>query len=241
MIIYNVNYHTRSNQFQQNNRGNNAPRCRVDSLPVVRYGNAEASPYRGKGFRAPTAAHPRQDSLGPLAAAPAGDPHLHPALLSKALQMGGGGESLVTQSGNFLPGVALQDKLLAVYAAGSTMPIPVLRASDMAPLALVGSFGEGGPSPDLGALEAVQELFRGAGPPDGFSRQKRRAPGAAEMPLPPSVYQRLASSTTLPNIARALAYHKKCLEEMPLQGAQVAEEQSVVNNLSDTLRTILHL
>ncbi|CAI0463181.1 unnamed protein product [Linum tenue] len=61
------------------------------------------------------------------------------------------------------------------------------------------------------------------------------------MPLPPSVHQRLGSGSTLKNLAQALAYHKMCYEEMPLQGLQVTREQQTIQNLTDTLRTILRL
>ncbi|KAL0386105.1 UNVERIFIED_CONTAM: Serine/threonine-protein kinase dst1 [Sesamum radiatum] len=85
------------------------------------------------------------------------------------------------------------------------------------------------------AVEAMQELFSGdAQPKKGRSRQN-------EVPLPPSVCQRLSSSPTLMNLAQALAYHKMCYEEMPLQEMQAAQEQQTIQNLSDTLRTILRL
>ncbi|CAI5518220.1 unnamed protein product [Closterium sp. Naga37s-1] len=111
----------------------------------------------------------------------------------------------------------LQDKLSAVYAAGNTVPIPFLRACDISPLALIASSGPDGAPFDQCGLEAIQELS-GSGGLAG-SKGARRTP-AAEVPLPPSVYRRLANSTTLPNLARALAYHKQCLDEMPLQGWQ---------------------
>ncbi|KAG0469286.1 hypothetical protein HPP92_018614 [Vanilla planifolia] len=57
--------------------------------------------------------------------------------------------------------------------------------------------------------------------------------------LPPGVYQRLTSSSTLMNLAHALAYHKTCYEDMPLQELQAAQEQQSIQNLCDTLRTIL--
>ncbi|CAI6004827.1 unnamed protein product [Closterium sp. NIES-64] len=102
----------------------------------------------------------------------------------------------------------LQDKLSAVYAAGNTVPIPFLRACDISPLSLIASSGPDGAPFDQCGLEAIQELS-GSGGLAG-SKGARRTP-AAEVPLPPSVYRRLANSTTLPNLARALAYHKQCL------------------------------
>jgi hypothetical protein len=140
-------------------------------------------------------------------------------------------------------GFALQDKLLSVYAAGNTVPIPFLRATDVSPIALIYDDISGDGQPDHSgtvALEAIQELYSGKGLGDGQIRRGRKVSNN-EMPLPPSVYQRLATSTTLPNLARALAYHKRCYEEMPLQGWQAAQEQQIIHNLSDTLRTILRL
>lgn len=60
-----------------------------------------------------------------------------------------------------------------------------------------------------------------------------------EIQLPPSIYQRLTSSSTLMNLAQALAYHKMCYEDMPLQELQATQEQRTIQNLLDTLRTIL--
>ncbi|KAL2510101.1 Protein kinase superfamily protein [Forsythia ovata] len=130
------------------------------------------------------------------------------------------------------------DKLWSIYSAGNTVPIPFLRATDISPIALLSDNVLGGCQSDSGgivAIEAMQELFTGdAQPKKGRSRQN-------EVPLPPSVYQRLTSSPTLMNLAQALAYHKMCYEEMPLQEMQAAQEQQTIQNLSDTLRTILRL
>ncbi|KAK4430094.1 Serine/threonine-protein kinase dst1 [Sesamum alatum] len=130
------------------------------------------------------------------------------------------------------------DKLWSIYSAGNTVPIPFLRATDISPIALLSDNVLGGWQQDNGgniAVEAMQELFSGdAQPKKGRSRQN-------EVPLPPSVCQRLSSSPTLMNLAQALAYHKMCYEEMPLQEMQAAQEQQTIQNLSDTLRTILRL
>lgn len=133
---------------------------------------------------------------------------------------------------------ALQDKLFSIYAAGNTVPIPFLRASDISPIALLSDNILGGMQQDSTgtvAVEALQELFAG----DGQSKKGRRTQN--EVPLPPSVYQRLTSSSTLMNLAQALAYHKMCYEEMPLQELQATQEQQTIQNLCDTLRTILRL
>jgi hypothetical protein len=86
------------------------------------------------------------------------------------------------------------------------------------------------------AVEALQELFTSSDPQ---SKKGRR--GQNEMPLPPSVYQRLTTSSSLMNLAQVLAYHRACYEEMPLQELQATQEQQTIQNLCDTLRTILRL
>ncbi|KNA20317.1 hypothetical protein SOVF_053080 isoform A [Spinacia oleracea] len=131
-----------------------------------------------------------------------------------------------------------QDKLWSIYAAGNTVPIPFLRATDISPIALLSDNLFGGKQKENSgtvAAEALQELFA------GDAQSKKRRGQNEPMALPPSVYQRLTSSPTLMNLAQALAYHKMCYEEMPLQDLQVAQEQQTIQNLSDTLRTILRL
>ncbi|XP_048440957.1 serine/threonine-protein kinase svkA-like isoform X2 [Pyrus x bretschneideri] len=133
---------------------------------------------------------------------------------------------------------AMQDKLWSIYAAGNTVPIPFLRATDISPIALLSDTVLGGIHQDNSgtvAMEALQELFTG----DGQSKKGRRAQN--EMPLPPSVYKRLFTSSTLMNLAQALAYHKMCYEDLPLQEMQATQEQQTIQNLCDTLRTILRL
>ncbi|CAH8327136.1 unnamed protein product [Eruca vesicaria subsp. sativa] len=133
---------------------------------------------------------------------------------------------------------ALQDKLWSIYAAGNTVPIPFLRATDISPIALLSENMIGGMQQDGNgsvAVEALQELFTS----DPQSKKGRR--GQNEMPLPPSVYQRLTSSPPLMNLAQVLAYHRACYEEMPLQELQATQEQQTIQNLCDTLRTILRL
>ncbi|KAI0501121.1 hypothetical protein KFK09_016064 [Dendrobium nobile] len=135
-------------------------------------------------------------------------------------------------------GLSIQDKLWSICAAGNTVPIPFLKAIDISPLALVSdNIAEDRVSAASGntALEAVKELFSG----DGQMKKGRRGPN--EVLLPPGVYQRLTTSPTLMNLAQALAYHKTCYEDMPLQELQAAQEQQAIQNLCDTLRTILRL
>lgn len=137
------------------------------------------------------------------------------------------------------------DKLWSIYSAGNTVPIPFLRATDISPIALLSDNLLGDRQWDNGgnvAVEAIQELFStDAQSKKGRSRQNEFLFDVLQVPLPPSVYQRLTSSPTLMNLAQALAYHKMCYEEMPLQEMQAAEEQQTIQNLSDTLRTILRL
>ncbi|KAL5100058.1 hypothetical protein RYX36_004385 [Vicia faba] len=68
---------------------------------------------------------------------------------------------------------ALQDKLWSIYAAGNTVPIPFLRATDISPIALLSDNVLGGMQQDTGGtktVEALQELFSG----DGQSKKGRR-------------------------------------------------------------------
>ncbi|KAK9750624.1 hypothetical protein RND81_02G208900 [Saponaria officinalis] len=133
---------------------------------------------------------------------------------------------------------AVQDKLWSIYAAGNTVPIPFLKATDISPIALLSDNVFGGKQSEnsgMVAAETLQELFA------GDVQSKKRRGQNEPMALPPSVYQRLTSSPTLMNLTQALAYHKMCYEEMPLQDLQVAQEQQTIQNLCDTLRTILRL
>uniref|UniRef100_A0A0D9VZ52 non-specific serine/threonine protein kinase n=1 Tax=Leersia perrieri TaxID=77586 RepID=A0A0D9VZ52_9ORYZ len=133
---------------------------------------------------------------------------------------------------------SVQDKLWSIYAAGNTVPIPFLKAIDVSPLALVSDnvVGNGlAGSNTTDAMEAVRELFSG----DGQTKKGRK--GQNEVPLPPGVHHRLTTSPTLMNLAQALAYHKTCYEDMPLQDSQATQEQQTIQNLCDTLRTILRL
>ncbi|OEL15005.1 Serine/threonine-protein kinase dst1 [Dichanthelium oligosanthes] len=133
---------------------------------------------------------------------------------------------------------SVQDKLWSIYAAGNTVPIPFLKAIDISPLALVSENGAGNGlagSSTNDALEAVRELFSG----DGQAKKGRK--GQNEAPLPPGVHRRLTTCPTLMNLAQALAYHKTCYEDMPLQDSQATQEQQTIQNLCDTLRTILRL
>ncbi|KAI4381391.1 hypothetical protein MLD38_007463 [Melastoma candidum] len=156
-------------------------------------------------------------------------------------QVGGGSESsrsLLKSDTLSKKGFALQDKLWSIYAAGNTVPIPFLRATDISPIALLSDNVLGGAQKDDDGgitTEALQELFTS----DGQNKKGRRQQN--EMPLPPGVSKRLGSSSTLMNLAQALAYHKTCLEEMPLQDMQVAQAEQTIQNLSDMLRTILRL
>ncbi|KAF3779713.1 Serine/threonine-protein kinase [Nymphaea thermarum] len=155
--------------------------------------------------------------------------------VSSHMLLGGGG----TFKSSSHQGFALQDKLWSIYSAGNTIPVPFLKATDISPLALVSNHISRSSESRAGsnfALEAIQELYNG----ESQSKKGRRSQNN-EIPLPTSVSQRLAASSTLRNLAQALAYHKMCYEEMPLQGLQAAQEQQTIQNLSDTLRTILRL
>lgn len=150
---------------------------------------------------------------------------------------GGGGYNTGTLTSETVSRRAL-DKLWSIYSAGNTVPIPFLRATDISPIALLSEdvlMDWQRDNSEKTAVEAMQELF------SGDSQSKKGRSRQNEVPLPPSVYQRLTSSPTLMNLAQALAYHKMCYEEMPLQEMQASQEQQTIQNLCDTLRTILRL
>ncbi|XP_030442770.1 serine/threonine-protein kinase 1 isoform X1 [Syzygium oleosum] len=170
-----------------------------------------------------------------------GSPEQNVKMAESQTQVGSGNDvnnSLLKNETISKKAFALQDKLWSIYAAGNTVPIPFLRATDISPIALLSDNVLGSAQRDnSGSIttETLQELFAG----DGQIKKGRR--GQNEMPLPPSVYRRLTSSSTLLNLAQALAYHKMCHEEMPLQELQAEQAQQTIQNLSDTLRTILRL
>ncbi|CAN4124613.1 unnamed protein product [Withania somnifera] len=169
---------------------------------------------------------------------PSPDPRLKGSTTSQAtVSSGGGSYNTGTLTSGTVSRRAL-DKLWSIYSAGNTVPIPFLRATDISPVALLSDDVLGDWQRDNSgktAVEAMQELF------SGDSQSKKGRSRQNEVPLPPSVYQRLTSSPTLMNLAQALAYHKMCYEEMPLQEMQASQEQQTIQNLCDTLRTILRL
>lgn len=64
-------------------------------------------------------------------------------------------------------------QLWSIYAAGNTVPIPFLRATDISPIALLSENLPGGLSQDSTgtmAVESLQELFTG----EGLSKKGRR-------------------------------------------------------------------
>ncbi|GBG68289.1 hypothetical protein CBR_g2836 [Chara braunii] len=148
----------------------------------------------------------------------------------------------------------LQDKMISVYAAGNTIPIPFLRATDVSPIALLSPgnnprafgalAGNAIKTPEHSgriALDALQQLYSSGGGIEGGGLRRGKKPMGNEPPLPPSTYRRLATSSTLGNLARAMAYHKHCADELPLLNWQLQQEEQIINNLSDILRTILRL
>ncbi|CAA6657357.1 unnamed protein product [Spirodela intermedia] len=148
---------------------------------------------------------------------------------------------------------AVQDKLWSIYAAGNTVPIPFLRAIDVSPLALVSDNVLGDRSPGEAAvlhLKPSGSCSMVTGKQRKPAKPRTRSTGGTyrfhfitiqAIPLPASVQQRLAASSTLMNLAQALAYHQTCYEDMPLQDLQAAQERQTIQNLCDTLRTILRL
>jgi len=81
-------------------------------------------------------------------------------------------------------------QLWSIYAAGNTVPIPFLRATDISPIALLSDNVLGGIQQDTGGtgtVEALQELFSG----DGQSKKGRR--GLNEVNFVYCVYVRVCT------------------------------------------------
>ncbi|VFQ85449.1 unnamed protein product [Cuscuta campestris] len=137
---------------------------------------------------------------------------------------------------NPLPGETVSqkalEKLRSIYSAGNTVPIPFLRATDISPIALLSSNMLGAWQQD----DTLHELFS-----SDAQQSKRGRSRQNEGPLPPSVHRRLSSSPTLMNLTQALAYHRMCYDDMPLQEMQATQEQKTIQSLCDTLKTILRL
>ncbi|KAL6983319.1 non-specific serine,threonine protein kinase [Sarracenia purpurea var. burkii] len=101
------------------------------------------------------------------------------------------------------------DKLWSIYAAGNTVPIPFLRATDISPIALLSENLLGGWQRDSGgtiAEEAVQELFTG----DGQSKKGRR--GQNEVSLPPSLSLSLSHTHTHTHVHMRMYTHSLLIE-----------------------------
>ncbi|KAF6171410.1 hypothetical protein GIB67_009551 [Kingdonia uniflora] len=199
--------------------------------------DASAHPWVGVANGEDTQPSPDKQTLKeqPISALESSEQNLK---LGSHSELEGGSKGTLKSAALGQKAFAVQDKLWSIYAAGNTVPIPFLKATDISPLALLSDNmlqGRRLGSSGVVAMEAVQELFSG----DGQSKKGRR--GQIEMPLPSYVHTRLNSSSTLMNLAQALAYHKTCYEEMPLQELQASQEQQTIQNLCDTLRTILRL
>ena len=61
------------------------------------------------------------------------------------------------------------------------------------------------------------------------------------MQVAQAVIKQVANRPCLLNLSQTLAYHKRTLAEEPLTLAEAEQQQHLVNNISDTLRTILCL
>ncbi|XP_030547123.1 serine/threonine-protein kinase 3/4 isoform X2 [Rhodamnia argentea] len=213
----------------------------VDSASLPQDGSRSAHFSVGVAVNSTSVGELHQNAHSLEVASPLfGSPEQNLKMAESQTQVGSGNDvnSLLKNETISKKAFALQDKLWSIYAAGNTVPIPFLRATNISPIALLSDNVLGSAQRDnSGSIttETLQELFAG----DGQIKKGRR--GQNEMPLPPSVYRRLTSSSTLLNLAQALAYHKMCHEEMPLQELQAEQAQQTIQNLSDTLRTILRL
>jgi len=157
----------------------------------------------------------------------------------------------------------LKSRLRAMYEGGDVIPLPLLRAAHAAPLALLNPIAAphqppGGAPRSLGQWQegdrrAVEVLCAlageglqpsaggGEGAVAGAQEAGAHQAATGRAQLPPALAKRISTTPVLLNLARTLAYHKQCLQDTILPPAEEEELKAVVNNLNDTLRTILCL
>lgn len=161
----------------------------------------------------------------------------------------------------------LQERLHGAYENGSVVPLPFLSAAHAAPMGLFNPACSPGITPlghqatvegldgdaytvlaDLAAEPAAWAL--GPAGRDHIQQQQQQerqlAPTTRGLKpntqqLPDNIKHIALHNPTLQNLARSLAYHKACLEEMPLDKGAGLEVQQVVNDMTTCLRTILCL
>ncbi|PSC67730.1 Serine threonine-kinase dst1 [Micractinium conductrix] len=142
------------------------------------------------------------------------------------------------------------EKLHTLYSSGAVVPLPFLRATDAAPLALLGiDKGPPGAPPaaaaaeaqELGWEQALQEVVAESG--NGSSEE-----GVGE--LPEAIVTAVAGSPALLNLAASLAHHKRLLAALAAQQAAAGDAlparlreqlRAKADDLATTLRTILCL
>lgn len=129
----------------------------------------------------------------------------------------------------------VMERLRNLHSSGEVVPLPFLQATDSCPLSLLGLDGGGAHyQPNKDNVEW-----------EGVLRQVLAESDASDVAeLPPAAVERVKNSSTLLNLALALAHRKEALDWQREEGASAAELehlQSKAEALSDTLRTVLCL
>ncbi|CAG9467105.1 unnamed protein product [Pedinophyceae sp. YPF-701] len=150
-----------------------------------------------------------------------------------------------------------RDHLRAIYERGGVISIPFLRAREVPPLALLGwgTAGAVGPGGAAGApfalelgtlMDAVEMDEEAGGRSDsrsvsslGGGTHQSDAAGGAKRPLPAKVVRQLQANPALLNLARALAYKRRIVADLPLPPDQVRSVSDQAADIADTLRVAL--
>ena len=149
----------------------------------------------------------------------------------------------------------LAERLFTIQSGGAVVPLPILRATDIAPLSQFksdifgirkqmqgGSLLQPGITSDLASdneweadlLAVIEDAEEAAG---GKQQSVLRNSNV----LPDAITERVRSSPALLCLARALHAHKAALCLPSLSSAAHGELQMQIDSLTDTLRTILCL
>ena len=149
----------------------------------------------------------------------------------------------------------LAERLFTIQSGGAVVPLPVLRATDIAPLAQFksdifgikkqiqgGSLLQSGTRSDLASdneweadlLAVIEDAEAAAG------GNQHNLPRNSNI-LPDAITEKVRSSPALLCLARALHAHKAALCLPSLSSAAHGELQMQIDSLTDTLRTILCL
>lgn len=142
---------------------------------------------------------------------------------------------------------ALEERLHALYMGETVIPLPMLRASSAAALALQ-PYPEGGEEASWLQVLTDVALESYSGAPGSRPDRAHAVPPAALEQVRARVWLRVShafsqvkSSPGLLNLLRILAYHKRMAQEEVMSPDALRVVQGQIHDLSDTLKTILCL